>query len=245
VAAPDPEHRRDHGHVGIGDRPGQAGGEAAAEAGVVDGPGQFDPGEVAVVVPGRQGRARRSGVDAGPAQPLGAQGRREVAEPGEVDHRHPAAELARRRLRDQAGRAQGAEGGDLAAVAVQVASVGEAGGGGEAGEPVEAVEDRGPADQVVRVALGEPVDRLQGPLDRLAADPAEHVHRPGAPVGEAVAAGQQQHLAARLGQAGGAGQPGRAGPDHDDVGPHQAPSAGLTAAASSGTPSPRRSKMPR
>ncbi len=109
-----------------------------------------------------------------------------------------------------------------------------------------AVADRGLADQVVGVALGEAVDRLQGLLDRLAADPAEHVDRPGPPVGEAVAAGQHQHLAARLGQPGGGGQPGRAGPDDDHVGPHQpSPARADGAAASSGTPSPWRSKMPR
>ncbi len=124
--------------------------------------------------------------------------------------------------------------------------MGQAGGGGEAGEPVHAVADRGLADQVVGVALGEAVDRLQWLLDRLAADPAEHVDRPGPPVGEAVAAGQHQHLAAGLGQPGGGGQPGRPGPDHDHVGPHQSsPARADGAAASSGTPSPWRSKMPR
>ena len=109
-----------------------------------------------------------------------------------------------------------------------------------------AVADRGLADQVVRVALGEAVDRLQWLLDRLAADPAEHVDRPGPPVGEAVAAGQHQHLAAGLGQPGGGGQPGRPGTDHDHVGPHQpSPARADGAAASSGRPSPWRSKMPR
>ena len=180
-----------------------------------------------------------------------AQGGREVPEPGEVDHRHPALEepvraRARGRLGEQAGLAQGAEGGDLAAVAVKVAGVGQAGPGGEPGEPLQPVADRGLADQVVGMALGEAVDRLQGLGDRLAADPPEHVDRPGPPVGEAVAAGQHPHLAARLGQPGGAGQPGRAGPDDEHVGPHQPSPARVDgSAASSGTPAPWRSKMPR
>ena len=86
------------------------------------------------------------------------------------------------------------------------------------------------------MALGEAVDRLQGPLDRVPTDPAQHIHRPGAPVGEAVAPGQQQHLATCLGQAGGAGQPGRAGPDHNHVGPHQRPSARPSPSPTSSSP---------
>jgi hypothetical protein len=134
-----------------------------------------------------------------PASRSRAQRRREVPEPGEVHHRHPPLEGAGGRFGEQAGRAQGAEGGDLGAVALGVAGVGEAGAGGEAGEPVQAVADGVLADQVVGVALGEAVDGGQGTVHRLAADPAEDVDRAGAPVGEAVAAGQQQDLAARLG----------------------------------------------
>ena len=124
--------------------------------------------------------------------------------------------------------------------------MGQAGVGGEPAEPLQAVADRGLADQVVGVALGEAVDRLDGLGDRLTADPAEHVDGPGPPVGEAVAPGQHPHLPAGLGQPGGGGQPGRPGPDHEHVGGHQSsPAPAVGAAASSGTPVPWRLKMPR
>ena len=91
----------------------------------------------------------------------------------------------------------------------------------------------GSVDVLGRVG-GEPVSRPLEAIDRLPEGHPYHL------------VGQDQYLAARLGQPDGAGQPGRSGPDHDHVGPHQPSPARVDgSAASSGTPAPWRSKMPR
>jgi hypothetical protein len=143
----EPDHGRDHAHVGASGGAAERAGHRPAELPPVKGAGQLDRVDMASAESLGQRDLDRHGVQADPVQPVGAQVGREVLEAGKADGGDPPGEGAVALGLEQRGGAPGPDARDLAAVDGRVADQLDAGPVGQRPHVPDPGQQRALADQ--------------------------------------------------------------------------------------------------